>query len=111
VGYGSSYILQRDSYLANIPIGKVNGLPRDLVEVLIGGDRYPMVGSMSMNTTMIDIIDGWEEIASGDQVVIFGRQAQDEIRVEEHWRSSISDVHSFMGQLNQGARYSKALLD
>ena len=111
VGYGSSYILQRDSYLANIPIGKVNGLPRDLVEVLIGGDRYPMVGSMSMNTTMIDIIDGWEEIASGDQVVIFGRQAQDEIRVEEHWRSSISDVHSFMGQLNRQARYTKSYLE
>jgi alanine racemase len=111
VGYGSSYILQRDSYLANIPIGKVNGLPRDLIEVLIGGKRYPMVGSMSMNTTMIDITDGWEGITSGDEVVIFGRQFQDEIRVEEHWRSSISDVHSFMGQLNRQARYTKSYLE
>jgi alanine racemase len=109
VGYGSSYTLQRDSYLANIPIGKVNGIPADLVEVLIGGKRYPMVGSMSMNTTMIDITDGWEEIESGDEVVIFGRQDQDEIRVEEHWRSTISDVHSFMGQLNHKARYAKSL--
>jgi len=107
VGYGSSYTLQRDSYLANIPIGKNNGIPRDLVEVLIGGKRYPMVGSMSMNTTMIDITDGWEEIESGNEVVIFGRQYQDEIRVEEHWRSTISDIHSFMGQLNRKARYSK----
>ena len=105
VGYGGSYTLQRDSYLANIPIGKNNGIPRDLVEVLIGGNRYPMVGGMSMNTTMVDITDGHEEIKSGDQVVIFGRQSRDEIRVEEHWRSSISDVHSYMGQLNQRARY------
>jgi len=108
VGYGGSYVLQRDSYLANIPIGKNNGIPRDLVEVLIGGKRYPMVGSMSMNTTMIDITDGHEGIESGDEVVIFGRQAQDEIRVEEHWRSTISDIHSFMGQLNQKARYAKS---
>ena len=72
VGYGSNYTLQRDSYLANLPIGKVNGIPRDLIEVLIGGKRYPTVGNMSMNTTMIDITDGWEEIKSGDEVVIFG---------------------------------------
>ena len=109
VGYGSNTTLQRDSYLANIPIGKVNGLPPSLVEVLIGGRRYPTVGSMSMNTTMVDITDGWEGINSDDEVVIFGKQAQDEIRVEEHWRSTISDIHSFMGQLNHQARFAKAL--
>jgi len=66
---------------------------------------------MSMNTTMIDITDSWEGIASGDEVVIFGRQFQDEILVEEYWRSSISDVHSFMGQLNQQARYPRPYLE
>ena len=109
VGYGSNYILQRDSYLANIPIGKANGIPRDLIEVLIGGKRYSTVGNMSMNTTMVDITDGWEEITSGDEVVIFGKQKQDEIRVEDHWLSTISDVHMFIGQLNHNARFSKLL--
>ncbi len=109
VGYGSNVILQRDSHLANIPIGKVNGIPRDLMEVLIGGKRYPTVGSMSMNTMMIDITDDWEDIDSGDRVVIFGKQGDDEIRVDEHWLSTISDVHTFMGQLNSKARYAKPL--
>ncbi|MBL4682664.1 MAG: alanine racemase [Pseudomonadales bacterium] len=109
VGYGSNYILQRDSYLANIPIGMANGIPRDLIEVLIGGKRYSTVGNMSMNTTMVDITDGWEEITSGDEVVIFGKQKQDEIRVEDHWLSTISDVHMFIGQLNHNARFSKLL--
>lgn len=109
VGYGSNDILRRDSYLANIPIGKVNGIPRDLVEVLIGGKRYPMVGSMSMNTTMIDITDGWQDIDPGDRVVIFGKQGNDEITVDEHWLPIISDVHTFMGQLNYKARYAKPL--
>lgn len=108
VGYGSNYTLQRDSYLANLPIGKVNGIPRDLVEVLIGGKRYPTVGNMSMNTTMVDITDGWGEITSGDEVVIFGKQNQDEIRVEDHWLPSISDVHTFIGQLNHNARFTKS---
>ncbi|MBL4602105.1 MAG: alanine racemase [Emcibacteraceae bacterium] len=107
VGYGSNYTLKRDSYLANLPIGKVNGIPRDLVEVLIGGKRYPPVGNMSMSTTMIDITDGWQKITSGDEVVIFGKQGQDEIRVEDHWLGSISDVHTFIGQLNHNARFPK----
>jgi alanine racemase len=107
VGYGSNYTLQRDSYLANIPIGKVNGIPRDLIEVLIGGKRYSTVGNMSMNTTMVDITDGWGEISSGDEVVIFGKQKHDEIRVEDHWLPTISDVHTFIGQLNHNARFSK----
>ena len=108
VGYGSNYTLQRDSYLANIPIGKVNGIPRDLVEVLIGGKRYPTVGNMSMNTTMVDVTDGWKNIASGDEVVIFGKQHQDELRVEDHWLSTISDVHTFIGQLNHNARFAES---
>jgi len=108
VGYGSNYTLQRDSYLANIPIGKVNGIPRDLVEVLIGGKRYSTVGNMSMNTTMVDITDGRKNIASGDEVVIFGKQNQDELRVEDHWLSTISDVHTFIGQLNHNARFAEA---
>ena len=33
----------------------------------------------------------------------------DEIRVEEHWLSSISDVHSYIGLLNKSVRYSKYL--
>ena len=106
--YGSNYTLQRDSYLANIPIGKVNGIPRDLVEVLIGGKRYSTVGNMSMNTTMVDITDGREEITSGDEVVIFGKQNHDELRVEDHWLPTISDVHTFIGQLNHNARFPKA---
>ncbi|PCJ50305.1 MAG: alanine racemase [Gammaproteobacteria bacterium] len=106
VGYGSNYILQRDSYLANIPIGKVNGIPRDLKQVLIGGKRYPTVGNMSMNTTMVDITNGWKKIVLGEEVVIFGKQGHDEIRVEEHWLGSISDIHSFMGQLNHNVRFS-----
>ena len=109
VGYGSNYTLQRDSYLANIPIGKVNGLPRDLKEVLIGGKRYPTVGNMSMNTTMVDITDGWKKISSGEEVVIFGKQGGDEIRVEEHWLGAISDIHSFIGQLNHNVRFPTPL--
>lgn len=109
VGYGSNHILGRDSYLANIPIGKINGIPSDLREVLIDGKRYPMVGNMSMNTTMIDVTDGRKTIHSGDEVVVFGRQGTDEINLEEHWLSSISDIHSYIGQLNHNARYSKSI--
>ncbi|GGI88350.1 alanine racemase [Legionella impletisoli] len=74
VGYGRNVILERDSILANIPLGKVNGVPFNLKQVLIKGLRFNCVGAMSMNTTMIDITDHADDIHINDEVVIVGRQ-------------------------------------
>jgi alanine racemase len=54
VGYGSTYQLEKDSYLANLPFGWSNGLPRTSKYALINGQRINIVGRISMNATMID---------------------------------------------------------
>ena len=73
VGYVSIYQLEKDSFLANIPIGKNNGVPRNLAYALIGGHRVSIMGAMSMNATMIDITPIFGRVRSGDQVVFLGR--------------------------------------
>jgi amino-acid racemase len=112
VGYGSLDTLHIDSYLANIPIGKNNGLPPNIKSALIKGKFFPLTGKMSMNTTMINITGHQNEIQIGDEVVFIGAHGEIEITAEFLWKSTntwISTIHSNIGQLNYEDRYPKKL--
>ncbi|PSW03560.1 alanine racemase [Photobacterium lipolyticum] len=85
IGYGSTKVLERDSVLANLPIGYSDGFARSLsnkADVLINGQRARVMGMASMNTTMVDVTDIVDAQAN-DEVVIFGRQGFEEITGEE----------------------------
>lgn len=85
VGYDRTITLKRDSRLANLPIGYADGYRRAFSNkafVLINGHRVPVIGKISMNTTMVDVTD-FPDIKFGDEVVIFGKQGKDEITQEE----------------------------
>jgi len=85
VGYDHTRVLERDSLLANIPVGYSDGYRRILsnkASVLIGGQRAPMVGLVSMNTFMVDVTD-IPGIKAGDEVVLFGKQGNAEITQAE----------------------------
>lgn len=114
VGYGSIHQLEQDSYLANIPIGKNNGLPKNIKNALITGQQVPLVGAMSMNTTMIDVTHLSDKIKCGDEVVFIGTQGDQEISAEDIWESTGVDqstMHCNIGQLNYENRYPKKLDD
>ncbi len=60
VGYDRTFTLKRDSWLANLPLGYSDGYRRALSNkayVLIQGQKVPVVGKTSMNTTMVDVTD------------------------------------------------------
>jgi len=81
VGYSGTHTLTRDSLLANIPMGYSDGYPRvfsNKTSVLIHGQRAPSVGRVSMNTFMVDVTD-IAGVKPGDEVVLFGKQGDDEI--------------------------------
>ena len=85
VSYSGSFTTQRDSILATLPIGYADGLHHTLsnkMDVLVRGQRAPQVGNIRMDMILIDVTDipGVEE---GDEVVIFGRQGDQVISVEE----------------------------
>ena len=69
-----SYV-KRDSRIAIIPIGYADGLDRHFSngggEVLINGQRCPIIGNICMDACMIDVTD-IPDAAVGSQVEIFG---------------------------------------
>ena len=85
VSYGNTYFTPRETRLAAIPVGYADGFrraPSHWGSVLVRGQRAPIVGRVSMDQTMIDVshIRG---VRIGDEVVLIGRQGNDEITAEE----------------------------
>jgi alanine racemase len=85
VSYGCAFVTQRPSVIAVIPVGYGDGFrrsPRDWGEVLVRGKRAPIAGNVCMDMAMIDVtdIDGVKE---GDEVVLIGRQGQEEITADD----------------------------
>mgnify|MGYP005636335613 CR=1 FL=1 len=85
LSYSRKYFTQKDSLIATLPIGYADGLHRNLsnnMEVLIKGKRAPQVGTICMDMILIDVT-GILDVKVGDEVVIFGKQGEEEIQVEE----------------------------
>ena len=85
ISYGRRFVTKRDSLIATIPVGYADGYSRSLsnkVQVLIGGRRVNQVGTICMDMCMIDVTD-LPDVKAGDEVVLIGRQGDEEIRVEE----------------------------
>jgi alanine racemase len=98
VNYDRTYRLTRESWLANIPLGYSDGYrrgfshanrpefpaeTRNRTEVLIGGQRFPVVGRVTMNTLMVDMTDRPDAVRLDDEVVLFGPQGSDRITQAE----------------------------
>lgn len=85
VSYGCTFVTQRPSKIATIPVGYADGFrrsPYSWREVLIRGKRAPVVGRVCMDYTMIDVTD-LADVTQGDPVVLIGKQGHDCITVEE----------------------------
>ena len=84
VSYGHRYRLERPSTIATVPVGYADGYPRALSDagrVLIRGRRYPVAGTVTMDQVMVDC--GEDPVEPGDEVVLFGRQGEEEISAAE----------------------------
>ena len=84
VSYGHRYRLDRDAWIATVPIGYADGYLRALSNVgrvLIGGARRPVAGTVTMDHILVDCGD--DTVAVDDEVVLIGRQGGQEIRAEE----------------------------
>ncbi|GIP39944.1 alanine racemase [Paenibacillus sp. J31TS4] len=86
VSYGSRYVTQRDGErIATLPIGYADGYSRMLTgkaQALVRGVRVPVAGTICMDQCMLTLKDG-PEAAIGDEVVLFGRQGEAVLAVEE----------------------------
>ncbi|MBU8974650.1 MULTISPECIES: alanine racemase [unclassified Lysobacter] len=84
VSYGATWRCDHDTRVVTVPIGYGDGFPRSLSsrgEVLIRGQRYPIVGRVCMDQFMVDI--GQDSAWNEDEVVLIGRQGDEAIRAED----------------------------
>ena len=91
VGYGTTYLAQKDMKIATIPIGYSHGFARGLSNigrVLVNGQRAGVIGMVNMNLMTIDVSD-FEGVKKGDEVVLIGKQGELEVSV-----SSFSELSS-----------------
>jgi alanine racemase len=84
VGYGNTYYTSADEQIAIIPVGYADGFrraPNHWAEVLVHGQRAPVVGRVGMEKTAINVthIQG---VSIGDEVVLMGRQGDDIITAD-----------------------------
>ena len=85
VGYGRTFVAERETRIAILPVGYFDGFARNYSEkgaVLISGKRAPIVGRICMNISMVDI-SAIPNLKIGDEVVLLGRSGDDEITAEE----------------------------
>jgi alanine racemase len=84
-GYGRRWKAATDTWVGVVPLGYGDGFRRALTnhcDVLVAGRRYPLVGTISMDNLTIDL--GPEtEVEPGAEVMLIGRQGEEEIRAEE----------------------------
>ena len=83
--YGRTYALASDTTVAVVPLGYADGVTRRLSstggEVLIGGRRRRIAGTVTMDQIIVDCDGG--DVRVGDEVVLIGRQGDDEITAGE----------------------------
>jgi alanine racemase len=75
----------RPSRLATLPIGYGDGWPRSHLNngwALVGGQRVPMVGAISMDGLVVDVTDA-DGVGLDHEFVLIGRQGDDEITADE----------------------------
>ncbi|MDQ1683128.1 MAG: alanine racemase [Frankiaceae bacterium] len=73
VSYGHRYRTDRETTLALIPLGYADGVPRsatNIGEVLVGGVRRRIAGTVCMDQFVLDVQD--DDVAAGDEVLLFG---------------------------------------
>ena len=84
VSYGRTWVAPRRSRIGVLPIGYADGFrraPANWGEVLVRGQRAPLVGRVCMDMSMVDVTDV-PGARVGDEVVLIGEQGGDRITVE-----------------------------
>ena len=93
LSYGLRYRCARDSTIATVPLGYADGVPRRLGatggEVLVGGRRRPIAGTITMDQLLVDCGD--DPVQPGDEVVLIGTQGDETITADD-WAARLDTI-------------------
>jgi alanine racemase len=101
VSYGSKWKAEADTRVVTLPVGYGDGYMRSITgkaQVLLGGRRYPVVGTICMDQVMVAI--GWDSAWNGDQATLLGGDGDTAITIEEMaaWAGTIP--HEILTSIN-----------
>jgi alanine racemase len=93
VSYGGTWIAQRESLIASLPLGYADGYSRhhsNTGHVLVGGRKAPIAGRVCMDMVMVDVTD-IPGVALGDEGVLMGTQGEERITAAQlaEWSHTI----------------------
>lgn len=87
ISYGRTFVTPRPMRVGTLAVGYADGYPRHLsnvgAEVLVRGWRCPVLGRVTMDQIMADLSALPPDIAPGEEVVLIGRQGEEEILAAE----------------------------
>ncbi|SBS72806.1 Alanine racemase [uncultured Mycobacterium sp.] len=95
VSYGHTWIAERDTNLALLPIGYADGLYRPLggrIDVLINGRLRRSVGRVCMDQFVVDLGPGTPDAAEGDEAILFGPGTSGEPTAQD-WADLLGTIH------------------
>jgi alanine racemase len=94
ISYGLRYTFDDHAVVATVPAGYADGVTRRLSfvggEVLIGGRRHRIAGTVTMDQVMVDCGPD-ADVAQDDEVVLLGRQGSEEISAQE-WADRVDTI-------------------
>jgi alanine racemase len=85
IGYGRRFVAARDTWIATLPMGYADAIRRALsndCDVLIGGRRYPLVGTVSMDNVTV-ALGSEPTVRVGDIATVIGRDGEERQTVED----------------------------
>jgi len=95
VSYGHTWIAERDTTLALLPIGYADGVFRTLsgrIDVLIKGRPRRSVGRICMDQFVVDLGPGEVDVAEGDDAILFGPGTQGEPTAQD-WADLLGTIN------------------
>ena len=105
ISYGRTFMTPGPMRVATLAMGYADGYPRQTsnndAQVLLRGKRCPILGRITMDQLMVDVTGLPRDVAPGDEAVIFGRQGDEEITVNEvaAWAGTITwDILTRLGK-------------
>jgi len=74
VSYGRNYVAEKSTWIATVPVGHTDGMPRSAVDgahVVVNGSPYPVIGAISASHTIIEV-GGERRVNIGDVATLLG---------------------------------------
>ena len=104
-GYGRSFVADRPTWIGIVPVGYADGFSRDLTgaEVLVDGERRPVVGTISMDSLAVTLAG---PVETGTPVTLIG----DGLLAEEHARRAGTITYELVAGIRTSPERSERLV-